>query len=96
MTALPQHAARAAQETRERVIAEARKAYMVSVTEARNAMAPSAELLTLEHIPFCRSALYDCLDNLLDIEARLPGSARQGQVRDVAEGDPAYLEEQGR
>lgn len=96
MTALPTAAARAAQETRGRARYDAWAAYWNDSWVVRHSMPGDPDLVTKEDITNCRTALQACLSYLDEIERHLPGSARQGQVRDVAEGDPAYRQEQGR
>lgn len=96
MTALPQQAARAAQETREQGLRDALEAFWHDVELAQCAMPMNSFALTLDMVETALPAIEACASHLRDMRARLPGSARQGQVRDVAEGDPAYRQEQGR
>jgi hypothetical protein len=63
-------AAKAGTATRERQIESVRLAYMSDVTEARNSMALTAELLTARHLPFCRHAIESALLDLDEL-ARL-------------------------
>ena len=106
MTALPTAAARAAQETRWKKVQQRIETETICIDRGRWERVRRAaeasfvvydwdndELRGEAESAWC--ALES--DDLSTQSVRhLPGSARQGQVRDVAEGDPAYRQEQGR
>ena len=107
MTALPTAAARAAQKTRWRKVQEAIEAETICIDRGRWERVRRAaeasfvvydwdndELRGEAESAWCALESDDL--STRNVRRHLPRSARQGQVRDVAEGDSAYPEEQGR